>query len=73
MASYTNYLDLYLIALVLFSSRNRLHSMPSVHLLAREGFSLHGKNALKLTRRELRSATLPDERDGPVCYAFLAF
>ena len=72
-ASNTNYLDLYFTALILLSIRNRLHRMPSVHLLAPEVISLHRKNIFKPTKRKLRSANLPDESDGPACYAFLTF
>ena len=72
-ASNINYLDLYFTALILLSIRNRLHRMPSVHLLAPEVVSLHRKNIFKPTKRKLRSTNLPDERDGPACNAFLAF
>ena len=73
MASYTNYLNLYLIALILLSIRSRLHRMPSVHLLAPQVIFLHRKNIFKPTMRKIRSANPLDERDGPACYAFLAF
>ena len=47
--------------------------MPSSHLPAGEVIFLHSENILKPRRRKLRSADLPDERDGPACYAFLVF
>ena len=72
MASHTNYSDPYFIALAFLSIRNRLHRMPSVHLLARGFISLHRKNILK-PRRKLRSANLPNKRHGPAYYAFLLF
>ena len=46
--------------------------MPSVHLWAPEVDSLH-KHISKMAMSNFRSAILAHERNGPACYAFLAF